>query len=85
LNLFSLLKSSTENAKYIAVLNKKMQPIPYIEELNLKTILDEAFHKFNNQFKCKINVDFSELETINFNRGYLKSISEFADKCDKIF
>jgi hypothetical protein len=38
-----------------------------------------------NNSNAIINVDFSELETINFNRGYLKSISEFADKCDKIF
>jgi hypothetical protein len=37
-----------------------------------------------NNSNAIINVDFSELET-NFNRGYLKSISEFADKCDKIF
>jgi uncharacterized protein YejL (UPF0352 family) len=46
LNLF-LLKSSTEGLRqtlneYIAVLNKKNATNSHIEELNLKTILDEV-------------------------------------------
>jgi hypothetical protein len=51
-----------------------MQSIP-IEELNLKTILDEVLRSINsiiNNSNAIINVDFSELETIKI--GYLKSI-----------
>jgi hypothetical protein len=47
LEFISLLKSSTEGLRqtlneYIAVLNKKNATNSHIEELNLKTILDEC-------------------------------------------
>ncbi|PKH68480.1 PAS domain-containing sensor histidine kinase [Flavobacterium sp. ALD4] len=82
LEFISILKSSTEGLKqmlneYIAVLNKKNAINSHIKELDLKASLDEVLRSINsiiNNSNAIINVDFSELDTINFNKGYLKSI-----------
>ena len=82
LEFISILKSSTEGLKqmlneYIAVLNKKNAINSHIKELDLKATLDEVLRSINsiiNNSNAIINVDFSELDTINFNKGYLKSI-----------
>jgi PAS domain S-box-containing protein len=82
IEFISLLKSSTEGLRetlneYIAVLNKKNAINSHIEELNLKTTLDEVLNSINSiitNSNAIINVDFSELDTINFNKGHLKSI-----------
>jgi PAS domain S-box-containing protein len=82
LELISMLKSSAEGLKqtlheYIVVLNKKDTLHSLIEELNLNTILNEVLRSINsiiNNSNAVITVDFSEFETIHFNKGYLKSI-----------
>ena len=82
LEFISILKSSTEGLKqmlneYIAVLNKKNAINSHIKELDLKATLNEVLCSINsiiNNSNAIINVDFSELDTINFNKGYLKSI-----------
>lgn len=48
-----------------------------IEELNMQESLDEVLLSINSlvqNSKVTINIDFSEVETIKFNKGYLKSI-----------
>jgi PAS domain S-box-containing protein len=82
LEFISILKSSTEGLRqmlneYIAVLNKKNAINSNIKELDLKATLNEVLRSINsiiNNSNAIINVDFSELETINFNKGYMKSI-----------
>jgi signal transduction histidine kinase len=64
-------------SEYIAILNETNIINSHIEELNLNTTLNEVLRSINsiiNNSNAIINVDFSELDTINFNIGYLKSI-----------
>ncbi|WP_050979824.1 PAS domain-containing sensor histidine kinase [Flavobacterium sp. ACAM 123] len=82
LEFISILKFSTEGLKqmlseYIAILNETNIINSHLEELNLNATLDEVLLSINsiiNNSNAIINVDFSEFETISFNKGYLKSI-----------
>jgi len=82
LELISILKSSTEGLKqtlneYIAILSKKNEINSNLEELSFNSILNEVLLSINSiihNSNAIININFSELETIVFNKGYLKSI-----------
>lgn len=82
LEFISILKSSTEGLRqtlneYIAILDQNNKINSHLEELSLNTTLNEILISINsiiNNSNAIINVDFSELETILFNKGYLKSI-----------
>ncbi|WPR70514.1 PAS domain-containing sensor histidine kinase [Flavobacterium sp. NG2] len=82
LEYLSIIKETTNNLKktlneYITVLDKKNKDNSLIEPLNFKIILEEvllSISSFIQNSKTTINIDFSELEIINFNKTYLKSI-----------
>ena len=82
LEFISILKSSAEGLKqtlndYIDILNKQNKINSQLEKLNFEEILNEVLLSINSiihNSSAIINVDFSALETISFNKGYLKSI-----------
>lgn len=82
LNLISILKVASENLRetlneYIDVFNHEDNLNMNIEILNLQESLDvvlRSIHSSVENSKAKINVDFTELPEINFNKAYLKSI-----------
>lgn len=82
LEFISILKSTTEGLKetlndYVTLLNKKNEINEHLEELNLNETLNEVLLSINSLIQnsdATINVDFSSLEKINFNKAYLKSI-----------
>jgi len=82
LEYISILKSTTASLKetlndYVAILNKKNEVNEHIEELNLNESLNEVLLSIKSLIQNSgaiINVDFSRLEKINFNKAYLKSI-----------
>lgn len=82
LEFIDILKSASESLKqnlndFVDNLNEKESLNVFIEELNLATHLNEVLHSVNSlidESKVTINVNFSEIEVITFNRTYLKSI-----------
>ncbi|WP_216641603.1 PAS domain-containing sensor histidine kinase [Pedobacter ginsengisoli] len=81
-NLVNILHSTTEGLKvtlnyYLdAASEKKSVHVP-TEDLNLHQSLKGVFQSINSLIlgsRAIINIDFSEFETINFNRVYMDSI-----------
>lgn len=82
LEYLEILRSATENLggilnKSIDILIQKDRFNVQIEELSLNHHLDVvllSIHSLIKNSKATINVDFSELEEIKFNKAYLESI-----------
>lgn len=77
-----MLKTTSENLKqalndHIDILIHKDNAITEIEELDLGESLNTVMHSINSLIqnsKAIINVDFTGLEKINFNKAFLESI-----------
>lgn len=82
LEILEILKSESENLNQtlnnsVDLLIQKDKLNIEMEELNLTESLDEvlsSIHSLIQNSKAIINIDFSEVEKIKFNKGYLKSI-----------
>ena len=82
LELISVLKKTSEGLKetlndYVTILDKKNSLMTHTEELNLHDSLNEVLFSINSLIQnsqTTINIDFSSLEKIKFNKAYLKSI-----------
>jgi len=82
LDFINILKSTTDTVKenlneYIKLLNNKNENDSQLEKIDLNNCLDEVLISINSLIensKATINVDFSEIETVNFNKSSLKSI-----------
>jgi PAS domain S-box-containing protein len=82
LQFIEMLKLTTENLSqalndYLDVLILEENNIAQIEKLDLNESLNVVSSSINSLIqnsKAIINVDFSELEKINFNKAYLESI-----------
>lgn len=82
LEFIDILKSASESLKqnlndFVDNLNEKESLNVYIEKLNLEQQLNVVLHSINSlieESKVTINVNFSEVEAITFNKTYLKSI-----------
>lgn len=82
LEFVKILKSTTDTLKenlneYIKLLNSKNESNSQLEEIDLNSCLNEVLISINSLIensKATINTDFSEVEKINFNKSYLKSI-----------
>ena len=82
LELLSILKSTTHTLKenldeYIRVLNYKNQTDNQLEEIDLNNSLDEVLISINSLIhnsETTINVDFSAVDKVYFNKSYLKSV-----------
>lgn len=82
LEFISILKLTTEGLKdtlndYVALLNKKNEINEHLEELDLNESLNEVLLSINSLIQnseATINIDFTGLEKIIFNKAYLKSI-----------
>ncbi len=82
LEYISILKSTTESLKqtlndYVAVLNKKNESNAQIDVVYFQHALDDVLLSINSLIhnsQATINIDFSELEKVNFNITYLKSV-----------
>lgn len=82
LEFINILKSTTNTLKenlneYIKLLNSKNETDSQIEEIDLNNCLNEVLISINSLIensKATINIDFSEVQKINFNKSYLKSI-----------
>ncbi len=82
LEYITIIRETTHHLRntlneHIEVLNKKNETNIPIEKLNFNTILNEivfSISAFIQNSKTTIDTDFSELENINFNKTYLKSI-----------
>jgi PAS domain S-box-containing protein len=78
----NILKSATESLKdtlnnYVDVLNQKEGLNVHTEKLDLKDCLNVVLQSLNSLIqdsRAKIQVDFSEVEKIKFNRSLLESI-----------
>jgi len=82
LEFINILKTTADTLKeslneYIKLLNAQNQSETQLEEIDLKDTLDEVFLSINSLIQnseASISVDFSEVQKINFNKSYLKSI-----------
>jgi len=82
LDFINILKSTADTLKenldqYIRLLNSKNQIDSEIEEIDLKSALDEVLIAINSLIqnsKATINIDFSKATKVYFNKSYLKSI-----------
>ena len=82
LEFISMLKSSAENLKqtlnvYVDALGQKESLNEQMEEVNLNESLDVVLHSIRTLIrtsKATLHVDFSELESVKFNKVYLESI-----------
>jgi PAS domain S-box-containing protein len=82
LQFIELLKSTSESLKqalndYIDILIHEDNVITQVEELDLSESLNAVIHNISSLIqnsKVTINVDFTELEKVNFNKSYLESI-----------
>ncbi|UFH45975.1 PAS domain-containing sensor histidine kinase [Flavobacterium galactosidilyticum] len=82
LELIDILKLTSENLK--ETLNNSIDYLienatisTVVEEINLRESLDEVLSSINSLIcdsKAVINVDFSEVKNITFNKAYMKSI-----------
>jgi PAS domain S-box-containing protein len=63
--------------EYISVFDERNKSTASLEEINLEEVLEEVLYSISSLISnsnATINIDFSELENICFNRMYLKSI-----------
>ncbi|MFA9188384.1 PAS domain-containing sensor histidine kinase [Flavobacterium sp. FBOR7N2.3] len=82
LEFINILKSTTNTLKenlneYIKLLNSKNENDSQLEEIDLNNCLSEVLISINSlieESKASIEIDFSEVEKIIFNKSYLKSI-----------
>ncbi|RVT75300.1 PAS domain-containing sensor histidine kinase [Flavobacterium sufflavum] len=82
LECINILKSTTDILKenlnqYIRLLNTKNQQDSQLEEIDLRSSLDEVLISINSLIlnsRATINIDFSKTDKISFNKLYLKSI-----------
>lgn len=82
LEFIDILKSATENLKqtlnnYVDVLSNKESLNEHIEEVTLKETLEGVLHSIGSLIqtsKSTVNINFSELEKIKFNKVYLESV-----------
>jgi PAS domain S-box-containing protein len=82
LEFIEMLKSTSENLKealnnYINILIIEDNLIAEVEELELNESLDGVMRSINSLIensKTTINVDFTQLQKIKFNKAYLESI-----------
>ncbi|KIO52528.1 PAS domain-containing sensor histidine kinase [Flavobacterium hibernum] len=82
LELISIIEASTQTLKktlidHVAILDKKNEEDNQLEILDFNIILQEVLSSINSLIqnsKAKITIDFSEADTIIFNRNSLKSI-----------
>lgn len=82
LELISIIEITTQSLKktlidHVAILDKKNEEDEQLEILNLDIILREVLSSINSLIqnsKAKITIDFTEAETIFFNKTSLKSI-----------
>jgi len=80
--LISIIEIATQSLKktlidHVAILDKKNEEDNQLEILNLDAVLKEVLFSINSLIhnsQAKITIDFSEVETILFNRNSLKSI-----------
>ncbi|WP_264523604.1 PAS domain-containing sensor histidine kinase [Flavobacterium sp. N502536] len=82
LELISVIQTSTQSLKktlidHVALLDKKNEEDEQLEMLNFEVVLEEvlsSIHSLIQNSKTKLIIDFSEAETILFNKTSLKSI-----------
>lgn len=82
LEFIEILKSATYDLKntlnnYVDVLNQKDALSIHTEELYFSECLDPVLHSLNSLIKdsrATLNINFSEVEKVRFNRSYLESI-----------
>lgn len=82
LQFIEMLKSTSESLRqalndYVDILILEENNVAQIEELSLNESLNTVSRSINSLIqdsKVSFNIDFSELEKINFNRAYLESI-----------
>ncbi|QKJ63188.1 PAS domain-containing sensor histidine kinase [Flavobacterium sp. M31R6] len=82
LQFIELLKSTSESLKqalndYVDILIHEDNVITQVEELDLSESLNTVIQTISSLIqnsKVTINVDFTELEKVNFNKSYLESI-----------
>lgn len=82
LQFLEMLQSATETLKetlnnYVDVLILEDNAIAQIEEINLAASLNTVMLSINSliqKSKAIVNIDFSQLEKVNFNKSYLESI-----------
>lgn len=82
LEFIAILKSTTESLgltlkNAVDELIQKDELNAPIEELSLNDSLNEVLHSINSLIessKINVDIDFSELTSVNFNKEYLKSI-----------
>lgn len=82
LEFINILKGASESLKqtlsdYVDVLSQRESVNEQLEELNLAEVLDGVLLSIQSLIKDSqviINIDFSQLETVRFNKTYLQSI-----------
>lgn len=82
IKLIEMLKLVTESLKetlndYVNILIQEDESVAQIEEIDLMESLNTVIFSVNSLIqtsKATINIDFSQLEKINFNKTYLESI-----------
>jgi PAS domain S-box-containing protein len=82
LDLIGVLKTATESLKqtlndYVDILSKKRRLNEHVEELDLNESLNMVLRSIDSLIlnaKVTINVNFSEVKKIKFNKAYLESI-----------
>ncbi|PJJ08700.1 PAS domain S-box-containing protein [Flavobacterium sp. 1] len=82
LQFLEMLQSATETLKetlnnYVDVLLLEDKSIAQIEKIDLSATLNTVILSINSliqKSKAIINIDFSQLEKVNFNKSYLESI-----------
>lgn len=82
LQFLEMLQSATETLKetlnnYVDVLILEDKEVAQIEEIDLTASLNTVMLSINSliqKSKAIINIDFSQLEKVNFNKSYLESI-----------
>jgi PAS domain S-box-containing protein len=82
LEFINILKTTTDSLKatlnnYVDVLIQKNSLSVYVEDLCLRECLNAALQPLQSLIKSSkavINIDFSEVEKVKFNKAYLESI-----------
>jgi signal transduction histidine kinase len=82
LELIHVLKAASESLKhtldgYVDILSEKESMNVMVEELHLKEVFDtvlESINSLTKSSKATIEVNFSELAKVKFNKAYLHSI-----------
>ncbi|QGK74681.1 PAS domain-containing sensor histidine kinase [Flavobacterium sp. SLB02] len=82
LELISIIEIATQSLKktlidHVAILDKKNEEDNQLESLNFDAVLKEVLFSINSLIhnsKARVTIDFSEVETVLFNKTSLKSI-----------